>query len=192
MNSTFLFALLLSVLTPDMQKIATNLASPDSKIRKTARQEAFALPKEKKLILIKELKSSSDPELSETAKELMVSINGPYNKWKILQMVLDRKHKEIEEIIRVNPQVFRESFEKKLTILDVAEIMNDQKFIDLFKKYKLPKINGKMKLMDVLVVESDSWESLANDFNTTVTYLRIFNYKKELIPGTIVKVPRTN
>lgn len=192
MYSAFLFALLLSVLTPDMQKIATNLASPDSKIRKTARQEAFALSKEKKLILIKELKSSSDPELSETAKELMVSINGPYNKWKILQMVLDRKHNEIEEIIRVNPKVFRENFENKLTILDVAEIINDRKFIDLFTKHQLPKINAKMILMDVLVVESDSWESLANDFNTTVTYLRIFNYKKELIPGTIIKVPRNN
>ncbi|MCM8539167.1 MAG: LysM peptidoglycan-binding domain-containing protein [Lentisphaeraceae bacterium] len=53
-----------------------------------------------------------------------------------------------------------------------------------------------MKTMDVLVVESDTMESLANDFNTTVELIKKANPKvkgnEDLKPGSVIKVPRGN
>ncbi len=51
-------------------------------------------------------------------------------------------------------------------------------------------------VMDVLVVESDTLESLANDFNTTVELIKKANPKvsgnEDLKPGSVIKVPRGN
>lgn len=51
-------------------------------------------------------------------------------------------------------------------------------------------------VMDVLIVESDTLESLANDFNTTVELIKKANPKvngnEDLKPGSVIKVPRGN
>lgn len=59
-----------------------------------------------------------------------------------------------------------------------------------------PKPPANMNVMDVLVVESDTLESLANDFNTTVELIKKANPNvkgnEDLKPGAVIKVPRGN
>jgi len=61
---------------------------------------------------------------------------------------------------------------------------------------KKPEPVAPKNVMDVLVVESDTLESLANDFNTTVELIKKANPKvqgnEDLKPGSVIKVPRGN
>ena len=183
---------LLAVLPADLQKIADNLGSSEYKIRKEALHEAKKLENDKKRILIKELSKSSDPELTETAKELKSLLPEALNQDEVLIHVLKGDLDKIEKALQYNPKAFNKTYENDMNIVDIAATVGNSDMVELLEKSGLKATGNKLKTMDVLVVESDSWESLANDFNTRADLIRLLNKDKGLKPGTVIKVPRGN
>lgn len=108
-----------------------------------------------------------------------------------------QKQKDLENEILGDPKPPKEE-PKKVMVKDndvnpfeVKEPKKDDPPAVVKEENKTP-LN--MKVMDVLVVESDTLESLANDFNTTVELIKKANPKvkgnEDLKPGSVIKVPR--
>lgn len=191
LTSSILYCLLL-VLPTDLQTIVDNLGSDQYKIRKEAKKNAVALSPEKKRILIKELSKSSDPELTETAKDLKSQLPEALDKDKILMYVLTGKSEEIKNALKLNPKAFEQIYAGKMNIVDIAATLGKHDIVKLFENAGLKGSGQKLKTMDVLVVESDTWHSLANDFNTEAELIKLINKDKQLLPGAVIKVPTGN
>ena len=192
MITTSILYCLLLVLPTDLQTIVNDLGSDQYKIRKKARSTALSLSPEKKRLLIKELSKSSDPELSETAKELKSLLPGALNKEKILNYVLKGKYDEVEKALKLNPTAFKHTYDHNMNIVDIAKTLNKTQFVKLFESAGLKGNGVKLQTMDVLVVETDTWQSLAKDFNTKAQLIMLLNKDKMLKPGVVIKIPRGN
>ena len=186
-SALYLFILLLPA---DLQTIADNLSSNEYKVRKSALIEAKKLNAEKKRILIKALKKSNDPELTETAKELSLHLPEALSKNSILKDLLENNLEPIKKALKINPKVFHGPYINQLTILDIAIILERKKAIDLFQEAGIKSSDNKYSTMEVLLVENDSWESLAQDFNSDPKLIKLINNNIELAPGKVIKVLR--
>lgn len=181
---------LLLLLPAELQSIHDDLGSSEYKVRKNALSSAQKLSPEKKRILIKELKKSDDPELTETAKTLSLFLPEALNKEKILKYILDGNYEKIQKALEINPSAFQVALIGEYNAADLAMITNRKDFITLFKNAGLRPSSKAPLLMDVLVVETDTWETLANDFNCNAKLLEMIN-TKGLKPGAVIKVPRS-
>ena len=105
---------------------------------------------------------------------------------------------------RIEDEIFG-NVEKKTEKKPEPEMKDDNPFADAnttpktddtVAVEKKPEPAAPKNVMDVLVVESDTLESLANDFNTTVELIKKANPKvkgnEDLKPGSVIKVPRGN
>jgi len=189
--NTALYCLLL-VLPTDLQTIINDLGSDQYKVRKKARATALNLSLDKKRLIIKELIKSSDPELTETAKELKMLLPEALDKNRILLYVLEGKHDELKKALKLNPKAFEQSYAKNMNIVDIAKTVGKKDLVKMFENAGIKGNGKKMRTMDVLVVESDTWQSLASDFQTEVDLLVLINKNKQLKPGVVIKVPRGN
>lgn len=192
MNLSIILLVLVSVLPANLQKIADGLASNKSEIRKTARKEAFNLSKEDKKILIEELKNSSDPELTETAKELNQTIEKKVSAQKIIKLISDGNNEEIIKLIKTNQELFKKPILGNFTGPEIAKALNNNELVEVFVKQKIADKIKQIVIFDVLIVESDTWDSLANDFNTQAELIKLLNQGKDLKPGIVIKVPQNN
>ncbi len=192
MITTSMLYCLLLVLPADLQSIITDLGSDRYTIRKKAKASAMALSPEKKRQIIKELIKSSDPELTETAKELKKRLPAALDHEQILIFLLKGKYNEVKKALELNPKTFEKSHVANMNIVDIAKTLRRKQFIDLFEKAGIKGNGIKMKAIDVLVVESDTWQSLASDFNTKAELIMLLNRDKQLTPGIVVHVPISN
>ena len=190
MLTTSIFYCFLLLLPADLQTIINDLGSDKYKVRKQARQTALALSPEKKRIIIKELAKSSDPELTETAKELKSLLPEALNKNKILQYVFKGKTEELKKAVKLNPKAFQQTYVNNLNIVDIANAIGKSDLVTLFENAGIKKTRKQIQTMDVLVVETDTWESLASDFNTQAKLIELINHDKKLLPGAVIKIPR--
>jgi hypothetical protein len=69
---------------------------------------------------------------------------------------------------------------------------NQADVIKYLKESGLKSKLANLKTISVLVVESDTYESLAKDFMTKAILIKHINKNAKLEPGTILKVPRGN
>jgi hypothetical protein len=182
-------------LTTDMTTLSNQLANENYKVRKVARVEAENLPVKELRKLISLLQKSTDPELSETAKELTAMLPENLNPKIISILVHKNKLTELKAHIKRNKDILRMKI-NKLTLLDHALICDSKATISYLEGQGVPQTismpDGNLKTMDVLIVESDTWESLASDFNTQKVLIKIINKNVKLLPGTVIKVPHGN
>lgn len=106
--------------------------------------------------------------------------------------ILKDKYSEVKLALDVNPGAFQHVYEGNMTVVDIVKTLKKQDFIDLFESAGLKANNGGLSVIDVLIVESDTWESLASDFNTNAQLIILINNEKELKPGNVIKVPKGN
>ena len=131
----------------------------------------------KKLVLPGGSKKATPPKKSNKQKDLEKEIFGVKPKSK------PKKKEEPKEMVQDNTNPFE---------VKEPETNNNEAPAEVKKENQTPPPS--MKVMDVLVVESDTLESLANDFNTTVELIKKANPKvkgnEDLKPGSVIKVPR--
>ncbi len=182
-------------LTTDVSHLSNQLADDSYKVRKVARAKAEKLPIKDLRKLISLLKESKDPELSETAKEFTAMLPENLSSKSIAILVQQNKLTELKAYIKTNKEILKMKI-AKLTLLDHAIIHDSKDIISYLKDQGVPKTitlpKRNMRTMDVLVVESDTWESLASDFNTNKGLIQILNKNVELKAGTIIKIPNGN
>lgn len=187
-GSALCFIILL--LPVELQTIFNDLGANEYKVRKSALHSAKKLSAENKRTLITKLKKSNDPELTETAKELSLLLPEALNRELILKYILEKDYKKIKLALKVNPTIFKSPLIENLNATDIAKMLNLKKFLILFKNSGLKQSDNIPKTMDVLVVETDTWETLAKDFKCSAKLLELVN-KNGLKPGAVIKVPRS-
>jgi hypothetical protein len=182
---------ILFILMASAEDISTRLANGNYKERKAALQEAKKLPVKEMRELIKKLKESKDPELTESAKELSALLPEAFSSEQLIKLIEQNKFLEFKNAFKLNKDLLKKT-KKGYNLLDYAYMHNKDKIIHFLKESGLKSKLDNLQTIDVLVVESDTYESLANDFMSEAILIRYINKNVKLEQGMILKVPYKN
>jgi hypothetical protein len=108
---------LLFILNISAEDISSRLANGNDKERKAALQEAKKMPVKEMRELIKKLKESKDPELTETAKELFSLLPEAFSSAKLIKLVEKNKLLELKKVLKLNKDLLKKT-QKGYNLLD--------------------------------------------------------------------------